>query len=147
MEYKEIEQSLFECEKSSYLYAHCISLDLALGAGIAKQINMRYNMRSQLLQFKKQYPNYFNKFSYGFCIVSDGIANLITKDKCYEKPTLQTLEQSLISLKKYIIKHNISKLAMPKIGCGLDRLDWNYVSLLIKNIFEDLDIEIVICYL
>ena len=104
-------------------------------------------MRSQLLQFKKQYPNYFNKFSYGFCIVSDGIANLITKDKCYEKPTLQTLEQSLISLKKYIIKHNISKLAMPKIGCGLDRLDWNDVSILIKNIFEDLDIEIVICYL
>lgn len=146
MKYKEIEQSLFECD-NSYLYAHCISLDLALGAGIAKQINMRYNMRSKLLSFKKQNPSYFDNFSYGFCIVVDGIANLITKDKCYEKPTLKTLEQSLISLKKYIMKHNIKKLAMPKIGCGLDRLNWEDVSTLIKNIFIDLDIEIVICYM
>lgn len=147
MQYKEIEQSLFECDKNDYLYAHCISLDLALGAGIAKQINYRYNMRSHLLTFKKQYPSYFENFAYGFCITIDGIANLITKNKCYEKPTMKTLEESLISLKKYVVKNNIKKLAMPKIGCGLDRLNWDEVSFLIKNIFNDLDIEIIICYI
>lgn len=147
MQYQEIEQNLFECKKEEYLYAHCISLDLALGAGIAKQINYKYNMRSQLFAFKKQYPVYFEKFAYGFCIIIDGVANLITKNKCYDKPTMKTLEESLISLKKYIVKNNIKKLAMPKIGCGLDRLNWEDVSLLIKNIFNDLDIEIIICYI
>lgn len=147
MQYKELNQSLFECDKTKYLYAHCISLDLALGAGIAKQINNKYQIKSKLQAFKTKNSFYFENFSYGFCIVADGIANLITKNKYFEKPTLKTLEESLISLKKYILNHNIHFLAMPKIGCGLDRLNWEDVSNLIKEIFEDLDIEIIICYI
>lgn len=147
MQYKELNQNLFECDKNKYLYAHCISLDLALGAGIAKQINYNYQMKNKLQSFKKENPSYFESFSYGFCIVVDGIANLITKNRYFEKPTIKTLEDSLISLKKYIVKHNIHYLAMPKIGCGLDRLNWEDVSILIKEIFNDLDIEIIICYI
>jgi hypothetical protein len=41
----------------------------------------------------------------------------------------------------------IKYLAMPKIGCGLDKLDWNRVSDMIREIFSDLDIEIMVCYL
>lgn len=147
MQYAEINQSLFECDKNKYLYAHCISLDLALGAGIAKQINDRYQMRNKLILFKKQNEKYFENFSYGFCVTIDGVSNLITKNKCFEKPTMKTLEESLISLKKYIIKYNIKYLAMPQIGCGLDKLEWNEVSKLIKQIFSDLDIDIIICYI
>lgn len=33
---------------------------------------------------------------------------------------------------------------MPKIGCGIDRLNWKKVSEIIKEIFEDVDIEIII---
>lgn len=42
---------------------------------------------------------------------------------------------------------NIYRIAMPKIGCGLDRLSWDKVEPMIKEIFKDLDIEIIICYL
>ena len=42
---------------------------------------------------------------------------------------------------------NIKKLVMPKIGCGLDRLSWDKVEPMIQEIFKDLDIEIVVCYL
>ena len=41
----------------------------------------------------------------------------------------------------------ITKLAMPCIGCGLDKLKWEKVREIIKEIFEDMDIEILICYL
>lgn len=39
----------------------------------------------------------------------------------------------------------VTKLAMPKIGCGLDILEWNKVSEIIKDVFKDTDIEILVC--
>ena len=42
---------------------------------------------------------------------------------------------------------NITKLAMPKIGSGLDRLDWEKVKEIIQDVFDDSDIEILICSL
>ena len=50
-------------------------------------------------------------------------------------------------MKEQIVEKNITKLAMPKIGCGLDKLKWNNVRCIIKDIFKDLDIEIKICYI
>lgn len=51
-------------------------------------------------------------------------------------------------MREKIIKNgNIKRLVMPKIGCGLDRLSWEKVEPMIKEIFKNLDIEIIICYL
>lgn len=36
---------------------------------------------------------------------------------------------------------------MPRIGCGLDKLEWNKVKEMIKEIFEDTDIVIEVYYL
>lgn len=38
-----------------YYFAHCISSDFALGAGIAKTFDAEYNMRFKLF---RQYPDY-----------------------------------------------------------------------------------------
>lgn len=42
---------------------------------------------------------------------------------------------------------DVKYLAMPKIGCGLDRLQWSKVREIIKEEFKDLDIEIEVRYL
>jgi O-acetyl-ADP-ribose deacetylase (regulator of RNase III) len=39
----------------------------------------------------------------------------------------------------------ITKIAMPIIGCGLDRLQWDRVSEIIKEVFKNTDIEILVC--
>ena len=39
---------------------------------------------------------------------------------------------------------SVKKVAMPVIGCGLDRLKWDKVSEIIKETFGDTDIEIII---
>jgi len=36
---------------------------------------------------------------------------------------------------------------MPTIGAGLDRLKWEDVATQIKNVFEDTEIEILVCKL
>lgn len=41
----------------------------------------------------------------------------------------------------------IKYLGLPKIGCGLDRLQWGKVREIIKEEFKNLDIEIEVRYL
>ena len=48
-------------------------------------------------------------------------------------------------MKRVCKANNIKKVAMPVIGCGLDKLKWDKVSKIIKNIFKDIDIEILVC--
>ena len=50
-------------------------------------------------------------------------------------------------MRDYCIKYNIHYLAMPKIGCGLDKLQWGKVREIIKEEFKDVDIQIEIRYL
>jgi hypothetical protein len=38
-------------------------------------------------------------------------------------------------------------LAMPRIGCGLDRLQWENVKFMIEFVFAKVDVEIVVCNL
>lgn len=159
MKYIEKVGDLF-AEKNCY-YAHCISADFALGAGIAVEFNKRYNMSKQLKEYIKDYPQ--NKDSK--CIAIENVFNLITKDKYYNKPTYDSLKASLEEMKDKIekrilfnewneslgqyglIDHDIYKLAIPLLGCGLDRLKWEQVSQMIKEIFDDIDVEIVVCKL
>lgn len=54
---------------------------------------------------------------------------------------------ALKKMKELCIENGINKIAMPTIGAGLDRLVWNKVSELIGHIFEDMDIEILVCKL
>ena len=50
-------------------------------------------------------------------------------------------------MKEYMELLDITKLAMPKIGCGRDRLSWGEVYEIICEVFEDTDVTIVICEL
>ena len=81
----------------------------------------------------------------GKALLVENVFNLVTKPRCYQKPTYETLREALVDMKIRCDQLNVKKLAMPLIGCGLDRLDWNVVSPLIKEVFEDSDIEILIC--
>jgi len=52
---------------------------------------------------------------------------------------------ALQNMKQICSENNISKVAMPTIGAGLDRLNWNDVVTQINNIFADTDVEILVC--
>ena len=139
------EGSLFDLNKEDYLYVHCISMDFAMRVGVAKQIEYRYQIRTKLKAIAKQNPTYFQEFKFGFCVTVDNICNLITKRYYYNKPTLVTMKEALFALKNKIVKDNIKQIAMPKIGCGYDRLYWEDVESLIKEVFKDIDVTIIIC--
>ena len=45
----------------------------------------------------------------------------------------------------YWIDGSSARIAMPKIGCGLDQLNWQDVEGIIREVFADTDIEILVC--
>lgn len=132
-------KDLFTIPQGYYL-AHCISADFALGTGIAKAFDSVYNMRFKLF---RQYPSY--EYQGGDAVLIDNTFNLVTKQKYWHKPTYESLREALEMMKEQLEFLNATKLAMPKIGCGLDKLSWPQVYDIICEVFEDMDIEIVIC--
>lgn len=70
---------------------------------------------------------------------------LITKKTSTGKPTMLTMKKALCSLLNKMKEYNLTKLGIPTIGCGLDRLDWSETKLLINEIFSDSGIHITVC--
>ena len=48
-------------------------------------------------------------------------------------------------MRGHIVANGIQHLAMPKIGCGLDRLAWDEVRDLILSTFKSTPLEIKVC--
>lgn len=138
---KEEVRDLFTVPQGFYL-VHCISGDFALGAGIAKQFVKVYNMKEKLESRWDFIDKDENK-----AIIIDNVFNLITKRKYFQKPTYDSLRKALEDMKEQANNLLITKLAMPKIGCGLDKLEWSRVKEILEEIFEDTDIEILVCIL
>lgn len=67
---------------------------------------------------------------------------LITKESYFNKPTYETLHLSLQSLRNHLILNEVQQLAMPRIGCGLDGLQWPKVKDLIEEVFRDTEIQV-----
>ena len=140
---KEEIMDLFTVPQGYYL-AHCISGDYALGAGIAKQFVENYNMRFKL---HKNYPiPDGEKFAnVGQALLVDNVFNLVTKARVFHKPTYESLYDTLLDMRIQCENLDISRLAVPLLGCGLDRLNWEQVKDIIEDVFDSTDIEILVC--
>ncbi|XP_060087492.1 ADP-ribose glycohydrolase OARD1 isoform X2 [Heteronotia binoei] len=119
--------------------AHCISEDCHMSAGIAAIFKKKFGGVQELLSQRKTTGEVAvlkreNRYVY----------YLITKSKYFHKPTYDNLRNSLEAMKIHCLKNGVTCISMPKIGCGLDRLDWNKVSLMLEEVFEDTNIKITV---
>ena len=135
--------------KGEDVYAHCISSDFALGSGIAKIFREKFPIFVERKQeMIRKFPK--AKLSGLFSVASNGyiIVNLVTKKNYWDKPTYETMESSLRSLRQYLMQRtHIKRVLMPRIGCGLDRLEWSRVRAMIETILENVDVEVKVFYL
>jgi hypothetical protein len=78
------------------------------------------------------------------------LLNLITKRKYFHKPAanperfLSDIVTALRNLRDYCEKMRIRRLALPRVGSNLDRVNWRWTQRKLLEIFEDLDIELVV---
>ena len=116
---------------------HCVSADFRMGRGIAVTFRRKFGRVEKLLHQNVQ-PG-------GCGVLKESnryIYYLVTKQRCFEKPTYNYLQASLCSARDHCIKHNIDKISMPQIGCGLDGLKWKEVADLVESVFRPTNITI-----
>ena len=66
----------------------------------------------------------------------------MTKSLFYDKPSYGTIKRCIESMACHAKSHSVSHISMPKIGCGLDKLDWNVVKKMLVDTFADANITI-----
>eukprot|EP00286_Rhodomonas_abbreviata_P018800 CAMPEP_0181304586 /NCGR_PEP_ID=MMETSP1101-20121128/9236_1 /TAXON_ID=46948 /ORGANISM="Rhodomonas abbreviata, Strain Caron Lab Isolate" /LENGTH=496 /DNA_ID=CAMNT_0023410367 /DNA_START=43 /DNA_END=1533 /DNA_ORIENTATION=+ len=135
----EIEGDLFKSPSTSSL-AHCISVDLKMGKGIAKIFRDQFGgieeLRNQGVQvggvavLRRPSPPIQEKSG-----AKAFVYYLITKEKYWQKPTLVSLRSSLQAMAAHMKANDVHALSMPRIGCGLDGLNWPQVHGIISDVF------------
>ena len=145
--YNETPVNLFIYEED-YALAHCISADFTLGEGIARSFNARYGTRADL---RSTYGDNVLRFwqGKGFCLLSnDGhVFNLVVKGYEHQRASYQTLREALIDMRETAKKIGVEKIAMPRLCCGHEGLDWNKVHDIIFEVFDPTALEIRVAYL
>ena len=138
--YNEIKGDLFEhCEQEDRYAVHCISADHVMGGGIAVPMAKKFDLRKAF--------ELYDRLIVGEAYLVGKSFSLVTKDNACDKPTYNDLYYSLADLFEKCKKFGIKKLVMPKIGCGIDGLDWDKVRDIIKEVFGSIDIDILVCTL
>lgn len=155
MEIIEEKRDLFTLDVHKYVFAHNISCDCAMGAGIVVPFKKRHrNLKHTCFNYSKskEFKTLGTTFKYSD---DKGIVyNMFTKQNVWENSTtlgeevyLKNLKSCLYDLKLQMILNNEKYLALPKIGCGLDRCNWSDVKMLIEEVFNNTEIEVRVCYL
>lgn len=116
---------------------HTVSKDLKMSKGIAKTFVEKFGSVDRL---KSQNPTLHNLVFLEHH--NQFIIYLITKNYFYEKPSYRDIFFTLLKLKQFCIDNNIKKLAMPKIGCGLDKLKYENIRIMLRYIFLQTNIEV-----
>lgn len=140
MKYKEEHKDLFSVDFKKYTPAHCISSDCKMGAGIAVPMREKFDLSG----LKDLSPIFRDSPT---CIFYNKVYNLITKEKHWHKPTYESMRVALNNMRLHVEQNGVKYIVMPKIGSGLDRLSWPKVREIIKETFENIDVEILVCYI
>ena len=120
--------------------AQCLSADLKMVRGIAPKFRHYFPVLATIpagtakvgQTVRVRTPNQY-------------IFNLITKEKYHDKPTYKTMEDALKDLRGQMLILRQKSVYIPRIGCGLDHLEWHKVERLIEDVFVNTDIDIFVC--
>lgn len=131
----------------------------AIVQGVAPNDDFHYGLA---LQLRERMPALYKDFRH-FCQTqhpksgglwtwmsadSRYIVNLFVRDAAYDhgsKPghaTLSHVNHSLHALRSFVQKEKINSLALPRLSCGINGLDWNDVMPLIEKQLGDLGIPV-----
>ncbi|KAF0709813.1 Macro domain-containing protein [Aphis craccivora] len=135
----EVDTSILDVPKEISI-GHCVAKDMRMSAGIAVYFKNIYKRVGELMDQRKDVGTVaFLEENQRF------IFYIITKELSYHKPSYDNISAALNELRDLIVEHHIKNLALPRIGCGLDGLDWAIVRGIIENVFQNVECTIMIC--
>ena len=121
---------------------HCISADAQMSKGFADFLSHRIpGLRSTCRKarlFMGQVYRFWDSTGKRY------IYNFVTKERFCDKPNLSTLSKTLEAMNIHASMKGISTIAKPKLGCGLDQMNWQEVVKLLRDIFAYADVQLVV---
>uniref|UniRef100_A0A8C4Q011 Macro domain-containing protein n=1 Tax=Eptatretus burgeri TaxID=7764 RepID=A0A8C4Q011_EPTBU len=70
------------------------------------------------------------------------VYDLITKESADLRSMCTSLKESLEAMKNHCIAHGLTKVSIPKNGCGLENLNWETVLKILEEVFQETDTNI-----
>lgn len=137
MKMVELEINIMGVPQGYYL-AQGISRDLNFKVGLPAVFEKQYNMVAKL---KRNYTD----IELGKALLVDNVFNLVAKDSSYDFPDRDMLMDAIINMRDQMETNMVTKLAIPKICCGRNGLDWDDVKSMFEFIFDDSDVQILVC--
>ena len=118
-----IEEKTGDLLDVGFATAHCVAQDLVMGAGVALSIRKKYVLPDEMSKLVAMKPKI------GDCLVQetpDGyLFHLVTKpDSRRSRPTYDDFVKACESWFDKMKELCINVCNIPRLGCGLDRLNW-----------------------
>ena len=142
---KEYDGDLFHINDNDTYYAQGISADFVMKKGISVKFNRSYNTKNRLIA---KYGDYLKKWDEvrdgcaGFCVLEDKVLNLVIKRNYRDEPTLINVSMAFFEMRRLIISNELRIVSMPRIGCGLEGLEWQDVKSQLEIALADTEVTI-----
>ncbi|XP_071057514.1 uncharacterized protein [Onthophagus taurus] len=127
------------CADDEYALGHCVAEDMNMGSGIATEFRSKFKRVDELLEQRIRQGDVAT-----LLVDKRYVYYLVTKRYSNGKPTYETLFRSLRRMREHALDKGVKKIALPRIGCGLDGLEWKMVKSMLQFIFKGVDVEIKI---
>ena len=128
--------------RQSNSIGHCISADARMSKGFADFLSHRISGLSS--KCRKAKPFMGQVYPFWDSTGKRYIFNLVTKERFCDKPNLSTLSKTLEAMKIHASTICVSTIAIHKLGCGLDQMNWQEVVKLLCDIFAFADVQNVV---
>jgi len=150
MQYREEKKGLFSVPDDYYLVNY-VSSDFKMKRGCINKYDEIFGTKDKLLKMhgnntvNPDDEEYSNPELVGKCLLTDKILNLVVCEYYWEKQYLLALPTAIISLRDTCLEYGIKKVAIQKIHDNIHYYYWGKISALIKETFNDTDIEVLVC--
>lgn len=124
--------------ESTDCLAHCVAKDFKMGAGVALRFRELFGNQAELRSRCKGIGTTVflrDGSRYVYYLVTKRVSSVHDVD-------YGTFRRSVRDLVRWVGSHGVGRLSIPKLGCGLDQLQWTEVESIIKTEFKDVPIVI-----
>lgn len=98
---------------------HAVSQDGKFGAGLAKDINLHFQVKDEFQLLVKQCPDVIP-----IARANRLIINVVTKLRYFQKPKPAVVRESLLLLRQWMERKGWKECCLPEFSCGLDGLNY-----------------------
>lgn len=122
--------------------AHAISQCATMRRGLARKIDDKYKIRSEIRSLPRSCPDVIP-----IVRANRLILNAITKQYVTDKPLPHDVYTALTLIRQFLLRNNLHLCAFPRFSAGLDLLPFHFVYYYIQQVFRDYPITIIIYHL